>query len=220
MPKYTNEEFNTWYVNEARTQLAAEGFDNVRIAWKKGLKDHKAQSRYLAEEALELFAKHGNIDKLNTVLSDLKNDARNYLRPAAFAKWAIAHQPLKYENEKLVKDRETGKTTGEYATLMVEALAMPYWDFAPDTEIVKFGAADIVTALENVLKKYTGKKYTPKDDAAVHELTQAMMKVAELRRLVPIAALVAATPASAMVHKSPEAETIVVAASADVSAAA
>lgn len=211
MPKYTNEEFNTWYVNEARGLLAKEGFDTVRTNWKKGLRDHKAQSRFLAETALENFAKSGDNTRLNLVLSDLKNDARNYLRPAAFIMWAISHQPLKYVDEKLVKDKEATKTAEEYAVLMVEALSMPYWDFAPDKEMQQFMGGDVVAAMEAVLKRFTGKKYAPKDEAALNVLTQAMTKVAELRRIVPISALIAATPASAVVSKPVESETVTLA---------
>lgn len=209
MPKYTNEEFNTWYVNEARARLAGQGFDVVRAEWKKGFRDQKAQLRYMAEAALELFAKTGDNAKLNNVLSDLMSDGRNVLRPAAFVKWVVAHQPIKYVDEKLVKDRESGKTAEEYAVLLVEALQMPYWDFAPDKEMQQFGGGDIIAALDGVLKRYTGKKFVPKDDATLNVLTQAMIKVAELRRIVPISALIAATPSSHLSTSRVEVETAV-----------
>lgn len=206
MPKYTNEEFNTWYVNQARADLEKIGFEDVRTMWKKGLRDHKAQSRFLAETALENFAKSGDNTRLNLVLNDLKNDARNYLRPAAFILWAVAHQPIKYENDKLSKDKEATKTEQEYAVLLVEAMSMPYWDFAPDKEMQQFGGGDIVAALDAVIKRFTGKKFAPKDASALDVLTAAMTKVAELRRIVPIESLIAATPASNLVRKATDAD--------------
>jgi len=65
-----------------------------------------------------------------------------------------------------------------------------------------FEGGNIVEAMEAVIKRFTGKKAAPKDDAALNVLTQAMTKVAELRRIVPISAIIAATPASAQVHKN------------------
>ena len=96
------------HYKENLAALKAKGFDGVRADWKKGIRDVKAMDRYLAETALSEFAGSGNLNWLNDRLYDLQTDGRNYTRPAAYVKWAIEHQPVKYtvQGYKFEKDRE------------------------------------------------------------------------------------------------------------------
>lgn len=195
-----NDDFNAHYT-AVRAELSGLGFDRVREMFRKGIQDSKAYSRYLAETALENFVVHGSNNQLNDHLHDFNTVAKNFMRKAAYVKWCVAHAPLKFEGDKLVKDKvvEATKTKDEWMQLLNQGLSKPYWDFAPEAPMISFTAADLVAALEQTVKKFTGKKYAPKDQVALNELTQAQIKVAELRRLVPIADVIAATPASAAV---------------------
>lgn len=199
-------DFETYY---AEQKAVFDGIDVqvLRQRWRDGVRDSKALARYLAEKALQDFANSGNLNLLNEYLDDLSNSGKNYVRREPYLKWCIAHQPLKLENNKLVKDRDTEITESQYEMLLVQAMQVPFWDFAPEKAIAYFGAGDLVTKLESVLKSFENKKHVPKDQDAVNLLAVSRSKVAELRRLVPLESVIMATPASAAIHK-PEGETV------------
>jgi len=176
------------------TELNALGFAEVRKKFQAGIRDSMAYSRYLAEESLAQFVRNGNTNWLNDHLHDLTVHAKNFVRPAAFVKWATAHAQLKYENKQLVKDKD--RKIDDPAALMAKALTMPYWAFAPDMELVQFGAGDFLAKLDALIKTFEGKHKAPKDEAARNILVEAKRKMAELHRLIPIESIVAATTAA------------------------
>ena len=197
----TPEEFNAYYSN-ATAEFRNKSWDELRAMWRNTTSTAKALSRYLSETALINFAQHGSTNLLNDHLHDLQTAGKNYNRPAAYVKWAIAHQPLKYEGGKLVKDKDSKMSAEHWTNQLAHAQTIPYWEFAPDTELLRFGAPDFLSKLESVIKTFENKKHVPKDQLALDLINAAKLKVAELRKLIPIDALVAATPASTLVHKT------------------
>lgn len=181
------------------------GFDGIRKLWVQGIQDVKAYSRYLAEKAADNFFQHGNITLCQMHLDDLSTTAKNFVRRAPFVAWLQDHYPIRLnvQTSKLELDRKVrdARSKEDWERLHAAAMAVPYWEYLPDTDMQMFTGGDVLKRLEGILKSFGNDKHLPKNDAARDFLAAAMAKIAELRRIVPIDVLVAATPASSAVHK-------------------
>lgn len=140
-------------------------FENALATFIASTKSSQESARVCSEMALAHFAEHGN-----TIWLQRFHDAmpKNYTRRAAFLKWAAAFSPLAMVKGKLVKD-----TSEHAAEFNVEGAAKkPFWEFAPETEITEFSAEDIVAAMENLVKRFQGKKFHAHDARATAMLAR------------------------------------------------
>lgn len=144
--------------NKVVSADAAEGGDSHRSRFELHLptfvsstKTSMDSARHCAEAALLHFEANGD-----TSLLQRFHDAmpKNYSRRAAFITWAADHSPLTAKMGKFVKNKKSDarpfNTTG--------ALATPFWEYAPEAELVFYTAKDIVTEIEKLVNKFTNSR--------------------------------------------------------------
>lgn len=150
-------------------------FDKLLMKFKGATTQSKEAIRNASEMALRHFAEHGDVVWLQDCLVAIE-EHKNYVRRAAFLKWAAAHAPLTLEEGKLVKDKS--KTAVE---MNIEgACKQPFWEFAPDPEQVNFSTDDVVVALKRTVKKFHRDRYNPASEAAAAKLAEAETAIAKL----------------------------------------
>lgn len=124
--------------------------------------------------SLAHFEKHGDTSQLNQFLEAMP---KNYIRRAAFTKWAMAHAPLTLEGQKFVKDKDADAVPFN----LEAANAQPFWDYAPDKEDLIFAKADVLAAFMAVVKKFRSEHAKPATDADklfVDKIEQAIKQAA------------------------------------------
>lgn len=132
-------------------------FETSLKTFVRSTKASMAAALACATLSLAHFAEHGDTSQLNRFLEAMP---KNYVRRAAFVKWAMAHAPLKLEGGKFVKDKDE-KAIGFN---LEAANAKPFWDFAPDQEDVIFTQADVYAAFVATVKKFRKDKTKPKSE--------------------------------------------------------
>lgn len=129
-----------------------------------------------AQLGLEHFAECGDVVYCQAFLDAMP---KNYVRRAAYMKWLFEFSPIIYDEGKLVKDK--GKDARELR--LKEAFAEPFWDFAPDPEIVQVTQQAIINRLKGVLKSYHNEKRFKTDKASEKLLAAAEKKIGELENV-------------------------------------
>lgn len=186
-PVEAGDEHETHY-KASLPKLRELGFANVLKMFEAGVRDSKAQVRFLAETALVLFANTGDLGQLRALLAKMDGVGKDYIRRAAFLTWLFAHAPLALVNRTISKDHvladkmQWNINEAAKAALVEKALSMPFWTFAPEKQDIQFTADDIIKALYATLRKFEGAKYHGDDDAK-ERLTLAKSKVVELERI-------------------------------------
>lgn len=104
---------------------------------------------------------------------------KNYARRVAFIKWLMAFSPVAYAGGKLTKDK-----AADAAKFDLEgAFKEDFWNYAPEIEVIEYMADDVILALQNVLKKFDGNRYSAKNDAAALKVAAAKTLVANLKTI-------------------------------------
>jgi hypothetical protein len=134
-------------------------FETSLKTFVRSTKASMAAALACATLSLAHFAEHGDTSQLNRFVEAMP---KNYIRRAAFVKWALAHAPLKLEGGKFVKD----KAENAVPLNLEAANAKPFWDFAPDQEDMIFSDADVYAAFTNAIKKFRKDKSKPKDEGS------------------------------------------------------
>jgi hypothetical protein len=126
---------------ERNTHMAKNiSFDARLIAFVKATKSSMAAALDCSKLAILHFEQHGDLSYAQRFLEAMP---KNYVRRVAFVKWLAAHAPVLVEQAKLVKDK--GENAVPFNTKA--ALAMPFWEYAPDQE-------DIIVTSEDAFKKF------------------------------------------------------------------
>ena len=91
------------------------------------------------------FEKHGDVSLCQRFLDAMP---KNFVRRAAYLQWLIAHSPLKVTHAtggfiKLSKDKS--EKANQFDT--AKAIAVKFWDFAPDPE-------DVIVTDEDAFKRF------------------------------------------------------------------
>jgi hypothetical protein len=109
-------------------------------------------------------------------LTAVRKHGKNYVRQAALQTWMLAHFPveitIKEETVTITKNKlraekmwvdETAKQA-----LLDKACSIPFWEFAPDKEAVRFGKLDLLMALKKTVEKYEDEdRYSASSQAAL-----------------------------------------------------
>lgn len=147
-------------VTQAATPASA-AFEKALNTFIRSTKESMDSARRCAEMALDHYAEHGN-----TIWCQRFYDAmpQNWTRKQAYLRWLVAFAPITMENKKFVKD-----TRENASVLDVEgAKKLPFWDFAPELEIIDFSAEDITKALGQMIKRFNNtKRYSATDEEAI-----------------------------------------------------
>lgn len=148
------------------TNSVASQFDKALHGFVRSTKDSMKYARLCAEMGIAHFAEHGNTIWLQRFMDAMP---ANYTRRQAYLRWLVAFAPIAMVKNKLVKD------TSENASALdvPGAVKKPFWEFAPEAPMVDFSADDLKAALVNLVKRYSGKRYT----AADADATQLLAKI-------------------------------------------
>lgn len=148
---------------------------------------HHTQSGMTAARACaEMGGIHFNLTGDTTYmvrfLTAVRKHGKNYVRQAALQKWMLDFFPIdivtsegnvtitknKLRAEKMWPD-EVAKQA-----LLDKACETPFWDHAPDKEIVRFGKLDLLLALKKTVEKFEDEdRYAASSEAAVSTIKQA-----------------------------------------------
>lgn len=161
-------------------------FEKALKSFIASVKNTKRYAQLCANLALEHYYEHNDVVHLESFLKvlDDKDLARNFVRKAAFIKWLVAHAAIKLAGGKLTMDKaDTAiKQTDE---LLAIALITPFWEFAPEMPMTDFSAADVVKALQGVIKRFENVERTkPHDAVAIRTLAIAKAAVSQVQ--VPV----------------------------------
>lgn len=161
-------------------------FDAALKQFVKSTKSSMVYAKACANMAIQHFQEHGDLCHAQSFLDAMP---ANYVRRVAFMKWLTAHSPatlgeaVKGEGRKLIKD----KSPDAVAFDVEGALAVDFWEFAPDLEVISFNGQTIDQALRAVIKRFRNvNRYLPEAETALKHLDEvegAIEKVA----LSPIA---------------------------------
>lgn len=134
---------------------------------KNGLKNLSACSRF----ALKHAENCGDLGPLQRILDAMPS---GYANKTGLIKWAMTFAPIKFDGGKFTKDKS--QTALPYA--LKEAFSQDFWEaFPTPTVVTDFAIDDVTKALENLVKKFNGKKYQTKDVKAQNALkTLAKLK--------------------------------------------
>lgn len=133
-------------------------------------------ARVVTEMAGIHFCLHGDTSYMTRVLVSMRTKGKNFVRQAAYQKWLLDFFPVEIEtsNEtvKITKNklREAQMWPDAVAkeALLEKALSTPFWEHAPDKEIVRFGKIDLLLAIKKTVEKFgDDKKYLASSDSAV-----------------------------------------------------
>ena len=86
----------------------------------------------------------------------------NFMRRVAFVKWLQAHAPIIFDAGKFTKDKAEDAQGWD----VDKALAVSFWDFAPDPEEIHYGQGDVVKAISGLANRYLKDNYTANDEEA------------------------------------------------------
>ena len=156
--------------------MADNKFDTTLATFVKSTKDSMEAALACAIMALTTFKEHGDLGQAQRLLEAMP---KNYVRRAAFLKWMAAFSPVTMEKGKLLKDKSEGAMSTDDIDLKA-ATVKPFWDFAPDKEDVNWGKDDLVSQLNNLVKRYSGERYIANDNAADEALGKVKNLVANL----------------------------------------
>lgn len=145
-------------------------FDKALKGFVTATTNSKRYAQLCANIALDHFIKHGDLVHCQSFVDAIDKVGKNYVRKAAYLKWLVNFAPVVMTAGKLTKDVSETAIKPNYEMASVT----PFWEFAPDMEVVEFEAADIVRALQSVIKRFKNAERTkPHDDLAARILAQA-----------------------------------------------
>lgn len=152
-------------------------FDAKRQTARTSTLTLKAVMHELACAALAHFGEHGDTSYIHDLNADMKDYGKNFLRSNSFIKWAVNFSPLKLENGKFSKDKareaEIWPTAEAKAAMLAKAEAITFWDFDPETSIKNFEAADLIEAVNSLIKRFENTKtMKPKNADATAKVVQ------------------------------------------------
>lgn len=151
-------------------------FEKALSLYKRASDNSQKLARQCAQMALRLFLEHGNITQCQQFLDAIP---ANFQRRAAYVKWLMAFAPVSYEKGQLSVDKSEGSKEAN----LDGALAVDWWDFAPDKEVIHFAKGDVIVQLERVVKRYTkSDNYKAKDEEAIAIVKKAGDFVAMLKK--------------------------------------
>ena len=132
-------------------------------------------ARALSNAAILQFEEHGDLSYAQEFHDAMP---KNYARRAAFLKWMRDFSPFKSEAGHFVKDKsETAKDFNTDGATTVD-----FWEHSPETELVLFGADNVVVALEKVVKAHTNtKKMRPISPSASEALEKVRNFITNLK---------------------------------------
>lgn len=145
----------------------------------------KTAARLCADLAIQHFAMHGDLIYAQRLLDGMRSWGKNYMRPAAFIKWLTDFAPVKLDGDTLKKDKLREQKMWPDAVAEQDhidrALAIPFWDHKPDTELQQFGRLDILNAVLKTLKKFENEeRYSAASEAALETQKELMNYVNSL----------------------------------------
>lgn len=139
------------------------GFKNSVVAAKK-------YTRQMAEMSLIHFEAYGDVVYIQAAFDNMDSHGKNYVRKQAYKAWAEHFTPLKMENGRFSKD----KSDKAVPFNLKGALAVDFWEFAPEQELKTFDAQEVSKLLLAVIGKLrNAEKWSAKDDGALNALNEA-----------------------------------------------
>ncbi len=180
--------FNGGIAAERLTTMAKAtpvDFDVAIERFKSHTKNSMKYAELCAVMSLQHFAEHGDTSKCQQFLEAMP---KNYLRRTAYLQWLAAFSPIKMEDGKLLKDHSDNAR----AFNVEAAIKKPFWDFAPEKEIVNFTADEFMGAIMGVIKRFeNAERMKPADDAASAEVVAIKKAVAKIHPSVETASAAA-----------------------------
>lgn len=139
--------------------------------YKTHIEGGKLSARLCADLGIDHFALCGDLIYLQRLFDLMRGAGKNFTRPAALIKWIVDHAPVKLEGDTLKKDklREQKMWPDSVArqTCLDAAHAVAFWDHKPDTELMRFGAMDVLKAVQQTISKFNNEeKYAPASEQA------------------------------------------------------
>jgi len=165
-------------------------FDKSLTDFKNATAKSMAAALICSQIALQHFHDHGDVS-----LCQRFHDAmpKNYTRRSAFIKWLASFSPIALKGGEFAKDKSDTAVDWN----LEAAFAKPFWEFAPEKEILDFTSADIISDLKRVVKKFKNEDRSKPADAEAVALLAQVETTIETLAAAPVAAPVVEAPAVA-----------------------
>jgi hypothetical protein len=144
---------------------------------------HTESGMTAARACAEMGGIHFNITGDTTYmvrfLTAVRKHGKNYVRQAALQKWMLDFFPvditIKEGDVSITKNKLKAQKmwVDEVAknALLDKACSTPFWEHAPDKEVVRFGKLDLLLAIKKTVEKFEDEdRYAAASEAAVVEI--------------------------------------------------
>lgn len=143
-------------------------------------------ARTCADMSITHFYIHGDTTYFVRFLEAMRTKGKNYVRQAAYQKWVLDFSPVEIvakegaitiTKNKLRADRMWPDAVAKQ-DLLDKALSKPFWEHAPDKEVVRFGKLDLLLAIKKTVEKYEDEdRYAAASTSATQTITAAKLWV-------------------------------------------
>lgn len=169
-----------------RTVLTRTLFNTLLGRFVAAVKESMDTALEISNAALAHCAEHRDVCYLQEFLDAMP---ANWVRRQAFLAWMDAHAPIAFvtvkDNKfKLSLDKEAEKLGKKFDLKGAEE--KPFWDFAPEPKIVRFGTDEILKDLETVMKKYGKDRFIAKTVEAKELIGKVKQAIATIAATVPV----------------------------------
>lgn len=181
----------------ANGDAKAEFYHHLDV-FKKSMATLKAAMLACSQLALKHFQKHGDLSQVQEFHDALVEHGKNVTRVNAFKAWLRDNAPISMEGGRFIKRKGLTAEEEKAAWNMDRAMATPFWDYLPDTEVFVWEIKDVFQSLEQTVKRF--KRDNPdKIKAAsdedkrqldtVERIIHAMAQGREVRVIMPVNSL-------------------------------
>ena len=128
------------------------------------------------------FCNTGDTTYMSRFLTAVLKHGKNYVRQAALQKWMLDFFPvtititegtINITKDKL-KAQKMWTDSVAMNALLDKACSTPFWEHAPDKEVVRFGKLDFYLAIKKTIEKFENEeRYIASSDAAVTAIGEA-----------------------------------------------
>lgn len=174
--------------NSLKNGVSLEAFNAAMKLYEHHQDGIMTAARAVSEMTGIHFFLHGDTSYMVRLLVSMRTKGKNFVRQAAYQKWLLDFFPVEIETSndsvKITKSklREAQMWPDAVAKqdLLDKALSTPFWEHAPDKEIVRFGKLDLLLAIKKTVEKFgDDKKYLASSPSAIEVQKKALSWIDE-----------------------------------------
>lgn len=123
--------------------------------FKKSMATLKAAMLACSQLALKHFQQHGDLSQVQEFHDAMLEHGKNVARINSLKAWLRDNAPISMEGGRFIKRKGLTADEEKAAWNMAKAMATPFWDYLPDTEIFVWEIKDVFQSLEQTVKRFT-----------------------------------------------------------------